>query len=109
MVVGNGGSQRQEARDLQPMEERTTLVGNSGKESSPNLPITTMVPVISTASSVVNSLPFITKGSVDITPERLPPPTNSSDIYFSLLTAPVFHNLRFSPQYLTWLQIVDPN
>ena len=52
-------------------------------------------------------LPFITKGSTEIRPERLPPPANSSDIYFSLLTAPKFHNLRFSLQYLTWLQTVD--
>ena len=53
------------------------------------------------------NLPFITRGSTKIRPERLPPPANSSDIYFSLLTAPRFHNLRFSLQYLTWLQTVD--
>ena len=53
-------------------------------------------------------LPFITKGSVEIRPERLPTPDNSEDIYFSLLTAPVYHNLRFSLQYLTWLQTINP-
>ena len=44
----------------------------------------------------------------EIRPERLPPPANSSDIYFSLLTVPKFHDTRFSLQYLTWLQTIDP-
>ena len=46
-------------------------------------------------------LPFLVK------PERLPPPANSSDIYISVLTAPVYHDKRFAVQYLTWLQTVD--
>ena len=53
-------------------------------------------------------LPFLTRGSVEIRPERLPPPAHSSDIYISLLTAPRFHDTRVSLQYLTWLQTVDP-
>lgn len=56
----------------------------------------------------VKDLPSLKRGSVEIRPERLPPPAHSSDIYYSLLTAPVYHNLRFSLQYLTWLQTVDP-
>ena len=53
-------------------------------------------------------LPFLTRGLVEIRPERLPSPAHSSDIYYSLLTAPKFHDLRISLQYLTWLQTVDP-
>ena len=53
-------------------------------------------------------LPFLTRGSVEIRPERLPPPADSSDIYISLLTAPRFHDTRVSLQYLTWFQTVDP-
>ena len=45
--------------------------------------------------------------AVKTTPERLPPPANSSDIYISVLTAPVYHDKRFAVQYLTWLQTVD--
>ena len=56
----------------------------------------------------VKDLPSMKRGSVEIRPERLPPPADSLDIYYSLLTAPVYHNLRFSLQYLTWLQTVDP-
>lgn len=48
------------------------------------------------------------RGTVEFRPERLPPPANSSAIYISLLTAPKFHDVRFSLQYLTWLQTVDP-
>ena len=69
---------------------------------------TTTTTPVSTTSSHGLDLPFIKKGNVEIRPERLPPPKNSSDIYFSLLTAPVYHNLRFSLQYLTWLQTIDP-
>ena len=53
-------------------------------------------------------LPFLTRGSVEIRPERLPPPAHSSDVYISLLTTPKFHDTRISLQYLTWLQTVDP-
>jgi hypothetical protein len=53
-------------------------------------------------------LPFVTRGSVEIRPERLPPPAHSSDVYISLLTAPRFHDTRVSLQYLTWFQTVDP-
>lgn len=56
----------------------------------------------------VNVLPSMKIGLVEIRPERLPPPDQSSDIYISLLTAPKFHNMRFSLQYLTWLQTIDP-
>ena len=56
----------------------------------------------------VKDLPSMRRGSVEIRPERLPPPVHSSDIYYSLLTAPVYHNQRFSLQYLTWIQTVDP-
>lgn len=52
--------------------------------------------------------PYITVGTLEIKPERLPAPVNSSDIYISVLTAPVYHNSRFALQYLTWLQTVDP-
>ena len=53
-------------------------------------------------------LPSMKRGSVEIRPERLPPPVHSSDIYISLLTAPKFHDTRVSLQYLTWLQTIDP-
>ena len=43
-----------------------------------------------------------------IKPERIPTPYNGSDIYISLLTAPVYHESRFALQYVTWLQTVDP-
>ena len=52
--------------------------------------------------------PYIAIGTREIKPERLPAPVNSSDIYISVLTAPVYHNSRFALQYLTWLQTVDP-
>ena len=56
-----------------------------------------------------SNLPFITiRKGMEIRPERLSPPENSSDIYYSVLTAPPFHNTRFSFQYLTWLQAVNP-
>ena len=79
----------------------STTVAQRGVTTASNKLATTKPPNIN------YDLPFITKGSTEIRPERLPPPTNSSDIYFSLLTAPKFHNLRFSLQYLTWLQTVD--
>ena len=57
-------------------------------------------------------MPFLTlpDGSSDfvIKPERIPPPDNGSDIYISVLTAPVYHESRFALQYVTWLQTVDP-
>ena len=56
----------------------------------------------------VGGLPYITIGSIDIKPERKPPLANLSDVYISVLTAPVYHNSRFAVQYLTWLQTVDP-
>ena len=64
----------------------------------------------SPAAPTINrqDLPFLTRGSVEIRPERLPPPAHSSDVYISLLTAPKFHDTRISLQYLTWLQTVDP-
>ena len=74
----------------------------------PTLALSTTVTIATPHVVAATSLPFITRGSVEIRPERLPPPAHSSDIYFSLLTAPKFHNLRFSLQYLTWLQTVDP-
>ena len=46
---------------------------------------------------------------IEIKPERLAPQLNSTDVYFSLLTAPKYHDSRFSLQYLTWLQTVDPH
>ena len=56
-------------------------------------------------------LPFMTlsgrSADIKVKPERLPPPANSSDIYISVLTAPVYHDKRFAVQYLTWLQTVD--
>ena len=61
-----------------------------------------------TPPNPAKDLPSMKRGSVEIRPERLPPPAHSSDIYYSLLTAPLYHNLRFSLQYLTWLQTVDP-
>lgn len=67
-------------------------------------PLTTPPPTPNPAKD----LPSMRRGSVVFTPERLPPPANSADIYYSLLTAPAFHNLRFSLQYLTWLQTLDP-
>ena len=74
----------------------------------PTLALSKTVTIATPHVAVTTSLPFITRGSVEIRPERLPPPAHSSDIYFSLLTAPKYHNLRFSLQYLTWLQTVDP-
>ena len=53
-------------------------------------------------------LPFLTRGSVEIKPERLTPPADSSDVYISLLTAPRYHDTRVSLQYLTWFQTVAP-
>ena len=61
-----------------------------------------------TVPTVRKDFPFLTRGSVEIRPERIPPPAHSSDIYISLLTAPKFHDTRISLQYLTWLQTVDP-
>ena len=55
-------------------------------------------------------LPFLTLlggSGAKVKPERLPPLANSSDIYISVLTAPVYHDKRFAVQYLTWLQTVD--
>ena len=61
-----------------------------------------------TTPAVRLDLPFLTRGSVEIRPERIPPPANSADIYYSLLTAPKYHDTRISLQYLTWFQTVDP-
>ena len=58
--------------------------------------------------SPMNKLPSMKRGSVEIRPERLPPPAHSSDIYISLLTAPKFHDTRVSLLYLTWLQTINP-
>ena len=55
-------------------------------------------------------LPFLTLSGgfgAKVKPERLPPPANSSDIYISVLTAPIYHDKRFALQYLTWMQTVD--
>ena len=57
---------------------------------------------------LTNKLPSMTRGSVEIRPERMPPPAHSSDIYISLLTTTKFHDTRISLQYLTWLQTIDP-
>ena len=80
------------------------------KPTKPPTPaLSTTVRMATPHLTAATSLPFmVTRGSVEIRPERLPPPAHSSDIYFSLLTASKFHNLRFSYQYLTWLQTVDP-
>ena len=72
------------------------------------VPSSTTTPPATTPPNPMKDLPSMERGSVDIRPERLTPPANSSDIYYSLLTAPLYHNLRFSLQYLTWLQTVDP-
>ena len=56
-------------------------------------------------------LPFLIlsggSAGAKVKPERLPPPANDSDIYISVLTAPVYHDKRFAVQYLTWMQTVD--
>ena len=70
-------------------------------------PLTTVAPTTLPPAPKALDLPSMMRGSVEIRPERIPPPAHSSDIYYSLLTAPVYHNLRFSLQYLTWLQTVD--
>ena len=59
-------------------------------------------------STPVKDLPSMKRGSVEIGPERLPPPAHSSDIYISLLTAAKFHDDRVSLLYLTWLQTFNP-
>ena len=59
-------------------------------------------------STPVKDLPSMKRGSVEIRPERLPPPAHSSDIYISLLTAAKFHDDRVSLLYLTWLQTFNP-
>ena len=60
------------------------------------------------APTNIKQLPSMKRGSVEIRPERLPPPAHSSGIYISLLTAPKFHDTRVSLLYLTWLQTIDP-
>ena len=85
--------ERRQRIDGQP---DTNVIRNSNKMTG--LPLRTET----------NNLPSMKRGSVEIRPERLPPPADSSDIYYSLLTAPLYHNLRFSLQYLTWLQTIDP-
>ena len=62
----------------------------------------------SSNTSFMNKLPSMTRGSVKIRPERIPPPAHSSDIYISLLTATKFHETRISLLYLTWLQTINP-
>ena len=62
----------------------------------------------SSNTSFMNKLPLMTRGSVKIRPERIPPPAHSSDIYISLLTATKFHETRISLLYLTWLQTINP-
>jgi hypothetical protein len=72
---------------------------------------TTISPVYSRLtkeSSTLKDLPSMNRGSVEIRPERLPPPTRASDIYISLLTAAKFHDDRVSLLYLTWLQTFNP-
>ena len=69
---------------------------------------TTPPPIAPTTINSRRDLPFLTRGSVEIRPERLPPPAHSSDIYISLLTAPKYHDTRISLQYLTWIQTIDP-
>ena len=87
--------------------------GGSVKKTSPESPLDNqqakqkVIPP-PTVPTVRKDLPFLTRGSVEIRPERIPPPAHSSDIYISLLTAPKFHDTRISLQYLTWLQAVDP-
>ena len=81
----------------------TTTASPAPTTTVPTPPATTHSP-----PNPAKDLPSMKRGSVEIRPERLPPPADSSDIYYSLLTAPLYHNLRFSLQYLTWLQTVDP-
>ena len=102
--TGNSGNTRAAMGNPDRREKPT-------KATTPVLTTTipsTTTPLATTRSNPVKDLPSMKKGSVEIRPERLTPPADSSDIYYSLLTAPLYHNLRFSLQYLTWLQTVDP-
>ena len=86
----------------------TTTIATTTSPPVVTTTTTSSPPLTTTMNPVIKDLPSLTRGSAKITPERLPAPAHSSDIYYSLLTAPVYHNLRFSLQYLTWLQTVDP-
>ena len=98
-------------RHKEPTKATTLILTTTIATTSPPLTTVSSTPPPPPPPPTPNSvkdLPSMKRGSVEIRPERLPPPAHSSDIYYSLLTAPVFHNLRFSLQYLTWLQTVDP-
>lgn len=92
----------------EPTKATTPVLTTTISTTSPPLTTVSSTPPPPPTRNPVKDLPSLKRGSVEIRPERLPPPAHSSDIYYSLLTAPVYHNLRFSLQYLTWLQTVDP-
>ena len=101
-AVGNTHRHEEPTKATSPVST-TTMAATTPVPSAPPAPLPPAPP-----PNPVKDLPSMKRGSVEIRPERLPPPAHSSDIYYSLLTAPVYHNLRFSLQYLTWLQTVDP-
>ncbi len=91
--------------------EPKAVVASDHKAPVLTLISTTISPVyfrLTKELSTLKDLPSMKRGSVEIRPERLPPPTRSSDIYISLLTAAKFHDDRVSLLYLTWLQTFNP-
>ena len=112
-AMGKPDSREKPTKVTTPALTTTTIATTASPAPTTTVPLTTTPPATThsppkTPPNPVKDLPSMKRGSVEIRPERLPPPADSSDIYYSLLTAPLYHNLRFSLQYLTWLQTVDP-
>jgi hypothetical protein len=106
----DNGANARAAMGINPDHQKVPTIATTPVLTTTTVPSTTTPPAttLPPTPNPAKDLPSMKRGSVVIRPERLPPPAIGSDIYYSLLTAPLYHNLRFSLQYLTWLQTVDP-